>query len=102
MTAVVERFERPTVKTAYGSAPSVTVASLTLSVGVSLSVPPAPLPVSRIVPVPLGSAIVALTGELSTTLKLSLFSKTGSLRIATVTVWLVTPGRKVTVPLMPV
>ena len=98
-TGVVEALLRLTVKTANGSAPSVTVTLFTLRLGVSLSVPPAPVPSSRIVPVPTAVAIVAFTGPLSVTVKLSLISKIESLRIATVSVWLVTPGAKLSVPL---
>ena len=87
-----------TVNTAYGSMPSMTVGLLTPSVGVSLSVPPVPVPSSRIVPTPTGTAIVAFTAPLSVTLNASLFSKIESLRIATVTVWLVTPAAKFSVP----
>ena len=48
---------------------------------------------------PVPSAMVALTGALSVTLKLSLFSKMESFRIGTVTVWLTTPAAKFSVPL---
>ena len=102
LTGVVERLLRLTANTANGSVPSVTAALLTLRVGVSLSAPPKPVPLSRIVPTPVPSAMPAFTGALSTTLNASLFSKMASLRIVTVIVWLVTPGAKFSVPLVPV
>ena len=97
LTGVVEALPRLTVKTANGSVPSITVTSLTLRVGVSSSVPPAPVPSSRIVPTPTAVVIVAFTGALSVTLKASLTSKIVSFTIGTVIVWLVTPGAKFSV-----
>ena len=81
---------------------SITAGLLTLRVGVSLSVPPAPVPSSRIVPTPVSSEMIAFTAPLSTTKKLSLFSNTASSRIDTVIVWLVTPAAKFSVPVAPV
>ena len=43
--------------------------------------------------------MVAFTGALSVTLKLSLFSNVVSLMMASVIVWLVTPAAKFSVPL---
>ena len=99
LTGVVLALLRLTAKTANPSVPSVAVTLLTASVGVSSSVPPAPVPSSRIVPTPVPSAMTAFTGALSVALKASLPSKIASFRIATVIVWLVTPGAKLNVPL---
>ena len=51
---------------------SSTVGLETLRLGVSLSVPPLPVPSSRMVPRPWASARVALVGALRLTLKVSL------------------------------
>ena len=102
LTAVVLGLPRLTVNTANASVPSVTATLLTASAGVSLSAPPAPVPSSLIVPTPTAVAIVAFTGALSVTLKFSLSSKIPSFAIVTVIVWLITPGAKFTVPLVPV
>ena len=99
LTGVVLALPRLTAKTACVSVPSVAVTLFTLRVGVSLSVPPLPVPSSVIVPAPTAVAIVAFTGALSVTLNASLFSNTASFRIATVIVWLVTPAAKFKVPL---
>ena len=72
LTGVVETLLRLTVKIANGLVPSVTLGLLTLSVGVSLSDPPVPVPSSLIVPSPRLSAIVAFTAPLRFTLKVSL------------------------------
>ena len=98
LTGVVLTLLSPTVKTACASVPSVTVGLLTLSAGVSLSVPPAPVPSSWIVPMPAPSAMLALVGALSVIVKASLCSKTASSEIASVIVWLNTPGAKISVP----
>src|SRR5205807_6313904 len=58
VVAFTDGFEMLTVKTAKLSVPSTTVVSLTASAGVSLSVPPLPVPSSLIVPRPVPSAIV--------------------------------------------
>ena len=71
-TGAVLGFESVTVKTA--AVPSTASTVVTASVGRSLSLPPGPVPSSRMVPTPVPSAIVALVGWLSTTLKTSLRS----------------------------
>ena len=81
---------------------SITVAFPTLSAGVSLLVPPVPVPSSRMVPMPRLSAIVALATLVRLTLKVSDPSNGVSLVIGTVTVCVVTPGAKVSVPLVAV
>jgi hypothetical protein len=65
---------------------------------------PQPVPLlslSTIVPVPLASAIVALplTMPVSSSVKVSGPSRSVSLRIGTAMVWVVSPARKVRVPL---
>ena len=87
-----------TVKTANASVPSTTAVLLTLRLGVSLSVPPAPVPSSRIVPVPAPSAMLALTAFDRFTVKFSLCSKSESSSTGTVIVWLTTPAAKFRVP----
>ena len=88
-----------TVNTANASVPSTTAGLLTATLGVSSSAPPAPLPSSRIVPIPAPSAIKEFTALDRFTVKASLCSKIASSVIASVIVWLVTPGAKVSVPL---
>ena len=100
LTAVVEVLSRLTVKTA--SAPSVSVGLLTLRVGVSLSVPPVPVPSSLMVPIPVLSLMVAPLALERVMLKVSLPSNTASLVIATVKVLLVSPAAKFSVPLVAV
>ena len=96
-TALVLGLDRLTVKMA--GAPSTTLVLLTDSDGVSLSLPPVPVPSSLMRPMPVASAIAALTGEPRLTEKVSVPSKTASLTIGTATVRLVTPGSKTSVPL---
>jgi len=74
------------------------VAAAVQTGGTSLDVKAA----SARVPVPVPLAMVALVGEESTTLKASLVSNFVSPVALTVTVWLVTPGAKVSVPLVAV
>ena len=57
LTALVETLLRLTVNTA--AAPSATVGLLTDSVGISLSLPPVPVPSSLITPTPLASLMIA-------------------------------------------
>ena len=90
---------RLTLKTANASVPSVVPTLLTASVGVSLSVPPAPVPSSLIVPMPQPSRMIAFAEPVRFMLNASLFSNTASSTIATVIVWLVTPAAKFSVPL---
>ena len=87
------------MKTACASAPSVTVTFATLSVGVSLSVPPAPVPSSRIVPTPASSAMVAFTAPLRATVEGLAALEDRVVEDRHVTVWLITPAAKVSVPL---
>ena len=81
-------------------APSLTVTSLMLKAGRSSSLPPPPMPLSRMVPTPCASAITALVAPLKLTKNCSEFSKTVSLRMVTgmVTVMLPTPAAKFSVP----
>ena len=67
------------------------------TVGVSLLVPPVPVPSSKIVPVPLASLMLAPLALDRLTVKASLPSNTVSLVILTVMVWLVWPMAKLTV-----
>ena len=95
---VVDGLLSDTTKTAKPALWSDTVRLETASVGVSLSVPPLPVPSSRIVPTPTPSAIVALIGAARLTRKVSVPSNRLSFRIGTVIVCVVTPGAKVSVP----
>ena len=73
----------------------------TVKVGVSLSVPPTPEPLSTIVPTPKVSNIVAFVGVVKLTLNVSAPSYTGfatSLLMLIVTVCVVTPGANVSMP----
>ena len=79
--------------------PSTTVGLETVpTAGRSSSPPPVPVPLSTMVVVETAVPSVAPVGALSVTVKVSEPSKVASLVIATVTVWLVTPGAKVSVP----
>ena len=87
-----------TTKTAKPALWSETVRLDTASVGVSLSVPPLPVPSSRIVPMPTPSVIVALVGVARLMRKVSAPSNRLSCRIGTVMVCVVVPGANVKVP----
>ena len=91
---------RVTVKVAV-PAPSFTVTSLMLKAGRSSSLPPPPVPSSRIVPTPWLSAITALTALDRFTKNCSLPSNTLSFKmlIGRLTVMLPTPAAKFRVPL---
>ena len=78
--------------------PSVTEGEETVTVGVSSSAPPVPVPSSVMVPRPVASAIVALVALVRSTVKVSEPSKVVSSVTLTVTVWDVTPAAKVSVP----
>ena len=79
-------------------AASLTLRPVTLSVGVSSSVPPLPVPSSWIVPTPMALAMVALVGDDKVTLKDSLPSKTASFAIAIVIALVISWVWKVRVP----
>ena len=96
LTAEVEVLFRETVKTAL--APSFTVTSPMLMVGVSLLVPPLPVPSSLMVPTPWASEILALVALARLTLKDSEPSKTLSLLMVTEMTWEVSPAAKFRVP----
>ena len=90
-----------TVKTAKPP-PSATVGLDTDNAGVSLLLPPTPVPSSVMVVVDEAVPRVAPEGADRLTVKVSLPSNVASLVIATVTVCEVTPGAKVSVPVPPV
>src|SRR5260221_8395333 len=97
-TGVGEGFERLTVNTAFGSVPSVTLTFETLNDGVSLSVPPAPVPSSLIVPTPVLSAIVAFTAPFSDTRYVSHTSELQSHSDLAGRLLLTTQAAKITAP----
>ena len=70
----------------------------TVTVGVSSSVPPVPVPSSVMVPMPVASAMVALVAPVRSTVKVSEPSKVVSSVMLTVMVCDVTPAAKVSVP----